>query len=567
MLGARLDDRYRLDTELRRDSAGVVYAGRDERLNRPVAVTVLAGPRAAEPAYLDACRDRISRLASLTHPHLVPLYDSSLDGETPFIVAPLIEGRNLRERLDQSGPLRPDEARRLAAQASSALAALHDKGLVHGGLGPEQFVMGDDGSLYLADLARPPAEDSDARAPYEAPELALGQTADARSDVFALCAVLYEALCGEPPFTGADRSAIALAKLNRVPDAPADRVPGVGRELSDGLLLGLSSNAALRPADGARLALRLETSSTPGLEATQAMDTTRVMASPPPPPPQTWQAETEPPAPAESSGGFLPWLGLLAVIAVVGVLWLALRHPDQELPPPAQVTLVPSVVGQAEKDALAALREAGLQATVAERQNSDTVPGGQVISQDPAAGTEAPDAKLVKLTVSTGPRFVSVPQMVGMSESEARKMLPKYGLSASISSVHDTEKPHGQVVAQDPPAGQQVDKGRAVTLYVNQLSETEQTGDAPADGPVAGPDAGTPSGPLDQAAEELKDKAKEKAGELIDQAAEDLKQGASEQWDKTKEAARQKVKEKREEVVEGIKDKITGGGDQPPEQP
>jgi len=218
------------------------------------------------------------------------------------------------------------------------LASLHDHGIVHGGLDPEQLVLADDGDLFLIDLARPPVAEAPLRAPYEAPELALGQAPDARSDVFALAAVLYEAIVGEAPFGGADRASIALAKLNQAPLAPAVLAPGVPTDLSDAVMLGLSAGAAQRPADGARFALRLETVQAVGLEATQAMAPTQVLATPPaaPPPLAAWEPDPVVAAP-ESAGGFLPWLGLFAVLAVISGLWLALRNPKLPEAPPLPV--------------------------------------------------------------------------------------------------------------------------------------------------------------------------------------------------------------------------------------
>lgn len=570
MLGALLDGRYRLDTELRRDADGVVYAGLDARLNRPVAVTVLAPHKAADPAYLAQCRERVARLASLTHPHLVPVYDSSLEGDAPFIVTPLVSGRTLRRRQSESGPLRPDAARRVAAQAASALAALHDHGLVHGGLDPEHVMLGDDGELFLIDLARPAVADVPERVPYLAPELALGQEPDARSDVFALCAVLYEAVVGQVPFPGDGPLEQNRAKLSHVPTPPAQMLPDLPAAWSDAILLGLSASAAQRPSDGARLALRLEAVQPVGLEATQAMAPTQVMSPPPlsaPPPAPAWEPE---PAPSGGAGGFLPWLALLAVLAVVGGLWFALRHPDlpaaPDTPPGAtDQAAVPDVAGQSEQDATAALREAGLQVTVAARENSDTVAGGRVISQTPPAGSPPPADKLVQLVVSLGPRYVTVPQVEGLSAAEAKKILPKYGFIVSTQAADDPDRPHGTVIAQQPQAGRKVDKGSAVTLYVNQHADPEPAADAPADEPVSTPDTPPAEGGIvDGVIDRVKESAKQAADDAIDQAGDQLKQ----KWDETKQGMRDTVREGRERAVDGIKEKLGGqGGDKPQDPP
>ncbi|NUP99992.1 MAG: PASTA domain-containing protein, partial [Armatimonadetes bacterium] len=258
--------------------------------------------------------------------------------------------------------------------------------------------------------------------------------------------------------------------------------------------------------------------------------------------------------------GVLPWLGLAVVLALVGILFFALRNPNAE--PPVAVTPVPSVLGQSEPQALLILQQAGLQGVVLQRLNSDTVPGGQVAEQDPAAGSEPPADQAVKLTISLGPRYVTVPDVKGLSEAEAKKLLPKYGLYASLASAHEPSQPNGVVTAQFPSPGQKVDKGGRVTLYVNRLPDEappasdEPPGETP---PAEAPPEETPAPPAEQPSEppaegnpvdRVIDSAVEAAKE---QAAEEIKARA----ERVKEQTRERIKEEREKLKERAKEVLT----------
>jgi TolB-like protein/Tfp pilus assembly protein PilF/predicted Ser/Thr protein kinase len=215
--GATLGN-YRIERPLGRGGMGEVFLAFDTTLRRPVALKVM------DPASGQESPDHLLRearnAAALNHPHICTIHEVGRDGDTAFIAMEFVDGRSLRERIDESGALPEDEALRYAVQAADALACAHDHGVVHRDLKAANAMITTDGRLKIVDfgLARKRdagVTDSTTHASMMsagmvagtpcamAPEQVRGETADARSDVWALGVLLYEMLTGAKPFEGA----------------------------------------------------------------------------------------------------------------------------------------------------------------------------------------------------------------------------------------------------------------------------------------------------------------------------------------------------------------------------
>lgn len=562
MNGGLIDGRYRLGDELRRDADRLVYVAVDERLGRPVTVTWFAdlGSEAERQAFGAAA----GRAARLAHPHLVPVLDSGTVGDGAYLIEGETAGVTLADKLAEGAALSTTEVERLAEQATEALAFAHSAGVVHGRLSPADVLLDRNGDVRLSGFVavRPSADLEHLR--YQPPEVGLGATPDARSDVFTLAAVVWSAAAGRPAFPGDDSATINLAKIAKPPAPLETLLPTVSRPLSAAVERCLSPNPSARPTDAGELRLLLADQPAPSLGTTVAMpnaaellapvDAGRTSVLPAPP-----RRELPPPLPAapEAGPGLLPWLGAVIVLALVGGLFFALKNPNAK-PPVETGPPVPAVIGKTESVAVQEIRNAGLQATVAERRYSDTVRGGEVIEQEPTAGAPAPEDKMVKLVVSLGPQFVTVPDVRGLSEEDARRLLPKYGLGATVEEAQDPSQPDGVVLAQAPAPGQKVDKGAGVRLFVNHPPAEEPP---PATEPAADKaDKGEPApgGVVDEVVGSAVDAAKEKAGEIADEVGNQLKDKAREEADRLKEAAREKVRQKKEELADTIKDRLSG---------
>jgi TolB-like protein len=216
---------------------GVVYAAHDDRLDRPVAIKVIRAETLADAAVRARFQREARVAASVSHPHICPLYEFDEDQGQPFLVMELLEGEPLSARLARS-PLPPGEAFALADAVLDALAALHRRGIVHRDLKPANIFLTPHGPKLLDFGLAQPLADGDrtheqltmpgrvAGTPrYMAPEQLFEGRADQRSDVFAAGAVIYEMLSGRPAFEGRTLAAIIDA-VTRAEPRPIDGSAG-----------------------------------------------------------------------------------------------------------------------------------------------------------------------------------------------------------------------------------------------------------------------------------------------------------------------------------------------------
>ncbi|HSU37226.1 MAG TPA: serine/threonine-protein kinase [Propionibacteriaceae bacterium] len=218
--------RYRLVRLVGSGGMGAVWEAQDERLRRPVAVKQLHGQHGLAPADAELANQRAMREARITarlhHRHAVPVFDVVQHEGRPCLIMQFLPSVTLASVLREGGPLQPDEAAKLGAQISSALAAAHAVGIVHRDVKPGNILITDDGNALISDFGISHAlGDATLTATglvhgtpaFLSPEVARGANSAFASDVFSLGSTLYAALEGAPPF-GTDPNTIAL--LHRV---------------------------------------------------------------------------------------------------------------------------------------------------------------------------------------------------------------------------------------------------------------------------------------------------------------------------------------------------------------
>ena len=312
-LTAALAGRYRVERELGRGGMATVYLARDLRHNRGVAVKVLR-PDIAGAIGADRFLREIEIAAQLSHPHILPLYDSGEADGLLYYVMPFVEGESLRDRLEREGQLPLEDALQITREVADGLAYAHGRGLVHRDIKPENILI-TGGHAVIADfgIAKAVTEAAGGRMTatglavgtpaYMSPEQWAGSTTlDGRSDLYSLGCMLYELLVGESPYAGTTPQVIlARQSLEAIPSVrlvrPAVR-PGVEAAIVKAL--------AKVPAD--RFASTLEFAA-----ALTAPDTPRSSAAPAPAP-RPWRL----PAPRLLAG-----LGLAAALAVGGYVAFA----------------------------------------------------------------------------------------------------------------------------------------------------------------------------------------------------------------------------------------------------
>ena len=231
-----LGGRYVIEREIGHGAMGRVFAGRDLKLGRDVAIKVLpAGARTAD--QLSRFEQEARAAGSLDHPNVLVVHDIGMFEGEPFIVSELLQGTTLRERLGGKA-LPPAEAVDYCLQLAQGLRAAHEKGIVHRDLKPENLFVTGEGRLKILDFgiaklseapgpARPHTAEGSVigTVDYMSPEQVRGESADGRSDIFACGSIVYEMLAARRPFESESVSKTGYAILNREPPPLSPEVP------------------------------------------------------------------------------------------------------------------------------------------------------------------------------------------------------------------------------------------------------------------------------------------------------------------------------------------------------
>ena len=274
--------RYRLEHAIADGGMGRVWSAVDTRLGRRVAVKFLRPELASDPAVRMRFQGEARAAALLTHPNVVQIYDSGTDGGLPYLVMELLPGRTLAHEVAEAGPLDEARVRALGREILGALAAAHAVGIVHRDVKPGNVLLTADGTAKVADFGIAKIADAATTqtgeimgtVAYMAPERFAGEPATARTDVYSVGAVLFEALTGRPPFDGHDPWAAADAiRDGHRPSVRALR-PDVDPALADAVERAMAVDPAGRFGSAAEMAAALAArtpSSTRPLPPTQPL--------------------------------------------------------------------------------------------------------------------------------------------------------------------------------------------------------------------------------------------------------------------------------------------------------
>jgi TolB-like protein/tRNA A-37 threonylcarbamoyl transferase component Bud32 len=250
-----LSGSYQVDRVLGEGGMATVYLAEDVKHRRKVAVKVM---RSEMTATLGAERflREVEISAQLTHPHILPVYDSGAAEGVLYYVMPYVEGESLQQRIKREGQLPVDDALRIAREVAEALAYAHERSIIHRDIKPANIMMSR-GHALVADFGIARAIDADTTITktglavgtpqYMSPEQATGASGvDGRSDVYAMGCVLYEMLAGEPPFTGPTAQAIMTRSLTEAPRSLTASRMGLPPSLDALIARALAKNPADR---------------------------------------------------------------------------------------------------------------------------------------------------------------------------------------------------------------------------------------------------------------------------------------------------------------------------------
>jgi serine/threonine protein kinase/beta-lactam-binding protein with PASTA domain len=497
MIGRMIDQRYRVRSRIARGGMATVYLATDVRLERRVAVKIMHGHLADDQAFRERFIQEARSAARLSHPNLVGVYDQGAEDDCVYIVMEYIPGITLRDLLHEHRALTPEQATDILRAVLAGLASAHRAGIVHRDLKPENVLLADDGRIKLGDfgLARATTANTATGAAllgtiaYLSPELVTRGAADSRSDIYALGIMLYEMLTGEQPYKGEQPMQIAYQHANDTVPAPSAARPGVPAELDDLVAWATARDPQDRPRDAREMldhmagvqqretgqyrtaVLRPENATAilpsggsgaaafgDDVEDASEHDTTvldRSGTQETPQRPRTGSRNAPGPrrtgavaaalspagqrlADKSAKRGKRGWIALVVVVvlALVGAGIAAWYGPG-----PGGNVRIPAVAGKTVAQVRQTLESNGLRAAAATTSRPDLqVAAGLVTATQPPAEREVRKGTAIRIVVSSGPRMITLPAIVGQSVSTARAALdddfdlqdPKYQFSADV---------------------------------------------------------------------------------------------------------------------------------------
>lgn len=509
-----LGNRYEIIRKIGDGGMAFVYEAKDRLLNRIVAVKVLRPEFVDDEEFLAKFKREAEAVANISHPNIVNVYDVGCDGKVNYIVMEYVDGQNLKEIIKNEGTLDEYTALDITKQIAKALSAAHKKGVIHRDIKPHNILISSEGrNVKVADFGIAKAATNSTMTNigsiigsvhYFSPEQAKGKPVKNNADLYSLGIVLYEMLLGKVPFKGDSPISIALQHINediefsseektQIPQSirtlikklteksPEDRYQSSEEVIED--IEYIEQNIDL---DFIKQYDDFATRRIPPVEiVNNSTSSTKDK--------KTFKEKNDKneeskllffknktknnnvynrkPNKKKSNGFKGAIVGVVAVVilAVVGVVTNGFGLLNKN----SDVIAMPNLINMSLEDANKTINKLDLKLTINERHDVD-VERNHVISQSPSQGTELKKGDLVTIVISLGPEELSVPNLMGYTLNDAKKILEKDGLKlGTISYDYSEVYKEGTVINQNPVVGVgSIKKGDSVNVVLSKGQKT-----------------------------------------------------------------------------------------------
>ena len=505
-----LGNRYEIIRKIGDGGMAFVYEAKDRLLNRIVAVKVLRPEFVDDEEFLAKFKREAEAVANISHPNIVNVYDVGCDGKVNYIVMEYVDGQNLKEIIKNEGTLDEYTALDITKQIAKALSAAHKKGVIHRDIKPHNILISSEGrNVKVADFGIAKAATNSTMTNigsiigsvhYFSPEQAKGKPVKNNADLYSLGIVLYEMLLGKVPFKGDSPISIALQHINediefsseektQIPQSirtlikklteksPEDRYQSSEEVIED--IEYIEQNIDL---DFIKQYDDFATRRIPPVEivnnSTSSTKDKKTFKEK-----NDKNEESKPlffknknknnnvynrkPNKKKSNGFKGAIVGVVAVVilAVVGVVTNGFGLLNKN----SDVIAMPNLINMSLEDANKTINKLDLKLTINERHDVD-VERNHVISQSPSQGTELKKGDLVTIVISLGPEELSVPNLMGYTLNDAKKILEKDGLKlGTVSYDYSEVYKEGTVINQNPVVGVgSIKKGDSVNVVLSK---------------------------------------------------------------------------------------------------
>jgi len=450
LTGELIDGRYQLEQLIAAGGMASIYVGIDTRLDRQVAVKIMHPHLANDEEFVNRFIREAKAAAALSHPNIVAIQDQGWnEGGSPavFIVMEYIDGFTLRELLHEGGPLSSEDLLRYMIPIVSALAEAHKRGLVHRDIKPENILISKDGRIKLADFGLARGEQLGATmtvessvvlgsVSYLSPEQVQRGISDARSDIYSVGVVLFELLTGRKPYEGESPIQIAYKHVNERIPAPSTITSGIAPALDALVLKATSPNPDQRHRDAAALLSEMRS-------AAIEID------------PRKRQMTLELDIPVQPS-----------------------RSKQSTRRPKGEVRIGNTVIERVRTLTSITTQTPALEPTVTDAKKSETTAEIRRRTSKRVVRNRFIALSLTFALVLGGAWYeligskISIPSIVGLSESDARKSIEPLGIKvAVVSKAFSEDVPSGRVITSNPGGGGHLSKGGVVQVVISKGPE------------------------------------------------------------------------------------------------
>ncbi len=509
MIGKRISGRYEILKFIGGGGMSRVYLAHDIILDRDVAIKVLNYDFSNEEELKRRFMREALSATSLTHPHIVDIYDVGEDGDIHYLVMQFVEGQTLKEYITSNGPLTPEQALPIMRQLVSAISNAHYNGIVHRDIKPQNILMDPDGNVIITDFGIAMALSATAYTKtnsvlgtvhYLSPEQARGGMATKKSDIYSLGIVFYELLTGKLPFSGESAVSIALKHLQEETPSVRKLYPTIPQSVENVILKATAKDAVSRYRSADEMQDDLATVLSPERaneerfvstfddETTRAIPAIPALTSKFDNVQQTKENQPVKPVveqvaePVKKKRKKWPIVvGILVGLAAIALLIVFL---------PGLLGLnkieVPDVSDYDEREAIDLLEEKGfIVADDRTEQTSDEFEAGKVIRTVPEAGKERRAGTEITLYISTGKETTELVDYTGQDIEQVMGIVEGVFKSIDIDEVFDDETSKGTIIKQSPESGPEfvlsetdliltVSKGKEMVTLENLVGYDQQ---------------------------------------------------------------------------------------------
>lgn len=473
MIGTTLGERYLLISIIGMGGMAVVFNAYDRVSGETVAVKVLKEDDVEDPSDSPSIRKQFIKeahtLSVLSHPSIVKYKDACLDGQLLYFVMEYVDGITLKEYLHRNKILSVPEILNFSGQILSALAHIHAKGFVHCDIKPHNILLMRNGRVKLTDfgIARMAGEKADlpkdkavGTVYYVSPEQAEGKALDHRSDLYSLGITMYQMATGRLPFNSREIDKVAKMQSLAQPKQPRALNPEIPRGLEQIILKAMAKKPYLRfscAEEMKRYIEQLKKNPSAVFRLQTASSASVLNAS----------GTYRPRSAYAVLAGVIAAFVLVVSIALPTIYTSIFRGADGQ----SFRLSIPDVRGSNADEATSKLDARYFDVNVIYNYHSDRIPG-LVLAQEPQAGTRVTaggdnDKIRITLTVSAKERTLTMIDVLALSPESAEAYLQREGYSVKFETSYDDVVPQGYVCGSFPQAGEPVQSGSEVTVYIS----------------------------------------------------------------------------------------------------